>query len=153
MSQKIRIGLVGDFRGLRSENSQGHPLALAMAAEDAGCDVACEWLSTLSLAQNVAYAGQFDGLWLTPASPYDSIAGALNIITLARESGIPFLGTCGGLQHVLIEYARNVLHIEEACHRRVEPRRFSLVRYTARLLPTRRKRPHLLQTSTRISRI
>ena len=120
MSQKIHIGLVGDFRATVKAH-KAIPLALAMAGEGAGCDVECEWLPTPSLAQDAAYARKFDGLWLTPASPYDSMAGALNVITLARESGIPFLGTCGGCQHILIEYARNVLHIEDADHAESNP--------------------------------
>jgi CTP synthase (UTP-ammonia lyase) len=35
--------------------------------------------------------------------------GALLAIRHARECGVPFLGTCGGFQHAVIEYARNVL--------------------------------------------
>jgi CTP synthase (UTP-ammonia lyase) len=35
--------------------------------------------------------------------------GALLAIRHARESAIPFLGTCGGFQHAVLEYARNVL--------------------------------------------
>jgi CTP synthase len=34
----------------------------------------------------------------------------------ARENSIPFLGTCGGFQHALIEYARNVLGWHDAAH-------------------------------------
>jgi CTP synthase (UTP-ammonia lyase) len=152
MSQKIRIGLVGDFRA-EVKAHKAIPLALAMAAEDAGCDVVCEWLSTPSLAQDVTYARQFDGLWLTPASPYDSMAGALNVITLARESGIPFLGTCGGCQHVLIEYARNVLHIEEADHAESNPD--ASVLFVTPLVCSLRdvKGPIFFEPGCRISRI
>jgi CTP synthase (UTP-ammonia lyase) len=120
MPQKIYVGLVGDFRASVKAH-KAIPLALQMAGETAGCDVEYEWLATPSLAQDAAYAGKFDALWLTPASPYDSMAGALNVVTLARENGIPFLGTCGGCQHVLIEYARNVLHIEDADHAESNP--------------------------------
>ncbi len=35
--------------------------------------------------------------------------GALLAIRYAREQKRPFLGTCGGFQHAIIEYARNVL--------------------------------------------
>jgi len=40
--------------------------------------------------------------------------------TVARESGRPFLGRCGGFQHALIEYARNVRH-GEADHAESNP--------------------------------
>jgi CTP synthase (UTP-ammonia lyase) len=32
----------------------------------------------------------------------------LSAVTAARSLGLPFLGTCGGFQHLLLEYARNV---------------------------------------------
>jgi CTP synthase (UTP-ammonia lyase) len=56
----------------------------------------------------------FDGLWCVPASPYRSMEGALIAIRCAREGRIPFLGTCGGFQHAVIEYARNVLGWQDA---------------------------------------
>jgi CTP synthase (UTP-ammonia lyase) len=50
----------------------------------------------------------FDAIWLLPGSPYVSAAGAIAAARIARELGIPFLGTCGGFQHALLEYARDV---------------------------------------------
>jgi CTP synthase (UTP-ammonia lyase) len=50
----------------------------------------------------------FDAIWLAPGSPYASADGAFAAVRTAREQGIPFLGTCGGFQHALIEYARHV---------------------------------------------
>jgi len=41
---------------------------------------------------------------------------ALNAIEFARKNHRPFLGTCGGFQHALIEYARNVLGLANADH-------------------------------------
>jgi len=56
-----------------------------------------------------------------PGSPYASIDGALRAIRFAREHGRPFLGTCGGFQHALIEYARNVLGLADADHAESSP--------------------------------
>ena len=63
----------------------------------------------------------FSGLWCVPASPYRSMEGALLAIRYARESGVPFLGTCGGFQHAVIEYARNVLGWADAEHAETAP--------------------------------
>ena len=63
----------------------------------------------------------FDGLWCVPASPYRSTEGALRAIRFAREQGRPFLGTCGGFQHAIIEYARNVLGWADAEHAETAP--------------------------------
>ncbi len=50
------------------------------------------------------------------ASPYKNAQGAFTAIRYARENGVPFLGTCGGFQHALIEYARNVMGWDDAAH-------------------------------------
>lgn len=47
--------------------------------------------------------------------------GALRVIRFAREQGRPFLGTCGGCQHAVLEFARNVLKISGAGHTEVDP--------------------------------
>ncbi len=48
--------------------------------------------------------------------PVSSPEGAFTAIRYARENSIPFLGTCGGFQHAVIEYARNVLGWQDAGH-------------------------------------
>ena len=63
----------------------------------------------------------FHGIWCVPGSPYASMDGALNAIRFARENKVPFLGTCGGSQHVLIEFARNVLGRTAADHAESNP--------------------------------
>lgn len=47
--------------------------------------------------------------------------GALLAISHARENRMPFLGTCGGFQHAVIEYARNALGWKDAEHAETAP--------------------------------
>jgi CTP synthase (UTP-ammonia lyase) len=47
--------------------------------------------------------------------------GALLAIRHAREARIPFLGTCGGFQHAVIEYAQHVLGWSDADHAESSP--------------------------------
>ncbi|WP_462183556.1 glutamine amidotransferase-related protein [Frankia sp. AgKG'84/4] len=63
----------------------------------------------------------FDGIWLVPGGPYASERGALTAIRVARERGIPFLGTCGGLQYAVLEFARTVCALADAAHAEVDP--------------------------------
>ena len=42
------------------------------------------------------------------------IEGKLNVIKYARENNLPFLGICLGMQCAVIEYARNVVGLEDA---------------------------------------
>jgi CTP synthase (UTP-ammonia lyase) len=82
-----------------------------------------EWIGTEELAQTervTRLAAQ--GIWIAPASPYRSMEGALAAIRHARGGGIPLLGTCGGFQHIILEYARNVLGFQDAQHEETSPR-------------------------------
>ena len=117
--QALQIGLIGD----RNEEVVAHraiPLALGMAADACGVKIEPIWVPTEQVDDGAALA-QFDGLWCVPASPYRSMAGALAAIRVARERHIPFLGTCGGFQHVAIEHARNVLGWADAEHAQSAP--------------------------------
>jgi CTP synthase (UTP-ammonia lyase) len=42
-------------------------------------------------------------------------------IRQARELRAPCLGTCGGFQHIVLEYARNVLGFKDAQHAEYDP--------------------------------
>jgi CTP synthase (UTP-ammonia lyase) len=116
----IRIGLIGDFNPAVTAH-QAIPPALRLAAgalDD--CAVEAVWIPTESIGPEGELGG-FDGLWCVPASPYVSMEGALAGIRFAREQAIPFLGTCGGFQHALIEYARGVLGLADADHAETSP--------------------------------
>jgi len=121
MASNIRIGLIGDF----NPSVKAHiaiPQAVALAANNLECDAETSWLATLLLERNTEQLlSAYDALWCVPASPYASMEGALSAIRFAREQGIPFLGTCGGSQHAIIEYARNVLGLAEADHAETNP--------------------------------
>jgi CTP synthase (UTP-ammonia lyase) len=78
------------------------------------------WLPTSAPPPVDEIAGM-DGLWCVPGSPYRDMDVALAVVRLARERGIPFLGTCGGFQHALIEYARNVAGLAGAEHAESSP--------------------------------
>ena len=116
----VRIGLIGEYNPDVVAH-QAIPVALGMASELVERPVEFDWLRTDLLAAGSVDIEQYDGLWCVPASPYANMEGALHAIKYARESRTPFLGTCGGFQHALIEYARNVLGIEEADHAESNP--------------------------------
>ena len=116
-----RVGLIGDFNPSVTAH-RAIPKSLALAAELVGVPVEPVWLPTdqIRLNDDRQFAG-FAGLWCVPASPYANSEGALWAIRFVRERAIPFLGTCGGFQHALIEYARNVVGLRDAAHAESSP--------------------------------
>jgi CTP synthase (UTP-ammonia lyase) len=119
MTAAIRIGLIGDYNPAVTAH-QAIPHALALAAKSLRVPLDHEWIPTEAI-RDAARVSDFDGLWCVPASPYRSMEGALRAICFAREHGRPFLGTCGGFQHAIIEYARNVLGWADADHAETAP--------------------------------
>jgi CTP synthase (UTP-ammonia lyase) len=119
MSSFFSIGLVGDFDADVPAH-QAIPLALKTAADSLRVSLAFEWVPTDHIRDESRLVS-FDGLWCVPASPYRSMDGALLAIRHARERRVPFLGTCGGFQHAVVEYARNVLGWADAEHAETAP--------------------------------
>jgi CTP synthase (UTP-ammonia lyase) len=119
MAAPLRIGLVGDHDDAITAH-RAIPWALSLAAGVAGVEVQSTWLHTDTVLDARALDG-FDAVWCVPGSPYASMDGALRAIRFAREQRVPFLGTCGGFQHAVIEYARHVLGWADADHAETAP--------------------------------
>lgn len=92
------------------------PLAPERAREQLGVAIDWTWVRTRGLPAAPSALERFAGFWAVPGSPYENPAGVLETIRFARETGRPFLGTCGGSQHALIGFARNVAGIAGADH-------------------------------------
>jgi len=122
MNAPVTIGIVADFNSASRSHIATND-ALAHSAKAIGHNVEPAWVATSDLAGgNIAkHLAGFAGLWIGPGSPYASMEGALSAIHLARERQIPLLGTCGGFQHIIIEYARNVLGYKDAEHEESAP--------------------------------
>jgi len=117
----IHIALIGDYNPAGKAH-QGAPKTLALSAASCGIQVGSEWLHTSSLDGNLsARLGGFDGIWVLPGSPYANMSGVIGAIRLARETGRPFLGTCGGFQHALLEVAEALWGVHAPAHAEVDP--------------------------------
>lgn len=126
---RVRIGLVGD----RSEGVVAHGAierTLTLARREGTYPLDWSWMETAGLRdddETEARLGELHGLWSVPATPYVNPEGALHAIRFARTRGLPFLGTCGGFQLALVEYARSVLGIRTADHAETNPGAEALV--------------------------
>jgi CTP synthase (UTP-ammonia lyase) len=121
VSPPIRIALIGDHDPAVTAH-RAIPEALRLVCGELGLDGRWDWIHTASIQPDPAeQLAPYAGLWCVPASPYASTAGALAAIRWAREQRRPFLGTCGGFQHALIEYATAVWRLPHAAHAELEP--------------------------------
>lgn len=116
----LQIALIGDFHPDVIAH-RAIPRALLHAAESLGQGISLVWMGTDTLDDAPARLAGVDGLWCTPGSPYRSLDGALAAIGHARRSGLPFLGSCGGFQHAVLEHARSVLGWADAEHAETAP--------------------------------
>jgi CTP synthase (UTP-ammonia lyase) len=112
------IAVLGEYNP-----SYGPHLATDAAIEHSktslSADVAAEWISTQAIKEK--RLSGYSGLWIAPGSPYKNLENTLCAIRYAREQRIPCLGTCGGFQHMLLEYARNVLSLKDTGHAEYDP--------------------------------
>lgn len=120
MERTVRVALIGDYNPEVTAH-RAIPQALELAGRARRCRVEAMWCHTASLSDVPAQLADFDGEWCVPASPYASMTAALRAIQYARETPLPFLGTCGGFQHAIVEYARNVRGMADADHGETNP--------------------------------
>jgi len=118
LNSEARVGLVGDF----NPDVLAHQ-AIQLCFEIAkgmGLGLELVWTGTETLKPgDEGLVKRFSGIWCVPASPYRNTDGALWAIQFARTRRVPFLGTCGGYQHALLEYARSVLGLKDADHEEI----------------------------------
>jgi CTP synthase (UTP-ammonia lyase) len=121
-----KLALVGDYSPAVAAH-RAIPRALELAGAATKTALTWQWVATGDLHHAPRDLAKFSAVWLVPASPYASMAGALAAVRFARETHRPFLGTCGGFQHALIEFARHVAGLTAADHAETHPHGATLV--------------------------
>jgi CTP synthase len=85
-----------------------------------GCKINIEWVETTDL-EDTSFLDNVDGVLVPGGFGSRGTEGKIEIIRLARERDIPFLGLCLGLQLAIIEFARNVCKLEGANSTEMNP--------------------------------
>jgi CTP synthase (UTP-ammonia lyase) len=115
---KRQLAILGEFTpGFAPHASTNAAIAHSCAA--GRLDVSAEWVSTSAIDERLF--DRFHGIWVAPGSPYKDMTKTLWAIRVAREKGVPCFGTCGGFQHIILEYARSVLGFADAQHAEYDP--------------------------------
>lgn len=103
-----KIAIIGDY----NQNEESHRLimeSIKEVAEELQGEPEAQWIMSDALDVSEEHLKLFDGFWFSPGSPYKNAKNVLSAIQYARTNGVPALGTCAGFQHMVIEFARNVL--------------------------------------------
>ncbi len=115
---KPRIAILGEY----SPTFEPHvatDAAIAHSCSQLSLLIDSDWVSTEDIS--ISLLKSLSGIWVAPGSPYKDMDKMLEAIHHARENHMPCLGTCGGFQHIILEYARNVLHYEDAQSQENDP--------------------------------
>ena len=115
-----KIAILGDFNPIHSTH---HALndSIRQVKKLFTDEIQFDWISTDIFNCKIAFDNLYSGLWIAPGSPYKDMQNVLDIIKYVRTNNIPTLGNCGGFQHIIIEFARNVCGITLADHEETNP--------------------------------
>lgn len=114
-SQSVQIGLVGKYVKLHDAY-----LSVAEAMSHAGYElntfVKIQWIDSENITKGNAehILKGLDGIIVPGGFGNRGVEGMILSSKYARENGIPYLGICLGMQIAVIEFARNILKMEDA---------------------------------------
>ncbi|RYC69533.1 MULTISPECIES: CTP synthase [Spirosoma] len=120
---EVRIGLVGKYIELKDAYKSIAESFIHAGAQNE-CKVKLEWIQSETLVDEHHCADalrELDAVLVAPGFGERGIEGKINAVRYVRENGIPFLGICLGMQMAVIEYARNVMGLEDAHSTEMEP--------------------------------
>jgi CTP synthase len=121
-AQEVSIGVVGKYIKHRDAYKSVYE-----ALDHAGIALATRVLVRRVEAEELERDGAgrvlsgVDGILVPGGFGYRGIPGKIEAVRYAREQGIPFFGICLGLQCAVIEFARNVLRLEDANTTEIDP--------------------------------
>lgn len=116
-----KIAILGDFNPIHTTH---HALndSTRNIQKHLNVEIQFDWIPTDVFNSKTVFETQkYSGLWIAPGSPYRDLENVLHAIQFSRENNIPTFGNCGGFQHMIIEFARNICGIQHADHEETNP--------------------------------
>jgi len=122
LEKSVDIALVGKYVALPDAY-----LSVTEALSHAGIHhdhtVNVHWLDAESLSPEEVESRlvDFDGILVPGGFGIRGIEGKVRAARYARENGVPYFGICLGMQVAVVEYARNVVGLEDANSAEFDP--------------------------------
>lgn len=114
-TETVRIGLVGKYVELQDAyKSIGEALLHAATYADRKLELVYVHSEKLNEGNVDERLADFDGVIIAPGFGQRGIDGKFVALKWCREHDVPTFGICLGMQCMVIEFARNVLGLEEA---------------------------------------
>ena len=111
----LKIGLIGKYVELQdSYKSILESFVHAGAVNDSKIDVIPIHSEDINEKTLKSKLSSLNGLLVAPGFGERGIEGKILSISYARENNLPFLGICLGMQMAVIEFARNVVNLQNA---------------------------------------
>lgn len=113
---EVIIGFVGKYIDLK-ESYKSLTESFIHAGAHLNANVKLKWIDSESLEQEGMIDSELcdvDGVLVAGGFGSRGIDGKIAAIKYARENKIPYLGICLGMQLAIIEFAKDVLNIEDA---------------------------------------
>ena len=112
---ELKIAFVGKYLDLK-ESYKSLTEALIHCGSHLDTRVNIKWVDSEKVDEDGAqkYLNDCDGVLVAGGFGIRGIEGKIKAIQYARENKIPFLGICLGMQLAMVEFARNVLGLEDA---------------------------------------
>jgi CTP synthase len=112
----VKIALVGKYVDL-TESYKSLNEALTHAGIENSTDVKIKYIDSEELEKYddvKFFFDDVDGILVPGGFGYRGIEGKIKAVEYARINKIPFLGICLGMQIAVIEFARNIVKLEDA---------------------------------------
>ncbi len=118
----VEIAIVGKYVSL-NDAYKSVSEALQHAAIATKSRLKIRWINSEDLEDDPTplHIGGVQGVVVPGGFGTRGIQGKLEAIRYVREKGIPFLGLCLGMQCSVVEWARNVAHLEQANSSEFDP--------------------------------
>jgi len=112
---ELMIAFVGKYLDLK-ESYKSLTESLIHAGANLNAKVKIRWVDSEMIEEKGCeeILSDVDGILVAGGFGERGVVGKMASIRYAREHKIPYLGICLGMQLAMIEFARNVLHIEDA---------------------------------------
>ncbi|MDR2643679.1 MAG: CTP synthase [Planctomycetaceae bacterium] len=112
---EVKVAVVGEFAGYRDAYKSTYE-ALEHAGVQCNTQVRVLWIPSRDVLQSeMRYElNKANAIIVSGSFGESEIDGKIESVRIARENNIPFLGIGLGMQVAIIEFARNVLHLENA---------------------------------------